>query len=61
MKLTIIYNEYWMSGSHRHCLTHMKYVEKLGDESFSELLAREEIEDTQVVFIFYGHVEHFRS
>ncbi len=53
-KFTAIYTDSWMSGSHQMTLTQMRRIEKRKDETVSDMLEREHLEDC-TVFLFLGH------
>jgi hypothetical protein len=48
---TIIYNDRWVSGSHHHSLTKFRRVNKLPEETVTDMLEREGLTDAEYIFI----------
>jgi len=48
---TIIYNDRWVSGSHHHSLTKFRRVNKLPEETVTDMLEREGLTHAEYIFI----------
>ena len=56
MRFTVIYVDCTLIGSHMNTITKLKYANKKGKETVSQMLERLGLE-TSVVFVFAGWLE----
>lgn len=57
MKYTVVYSDYFMSGSHNHAVTKYIHVTVAEGSSLEKELNMQGLESTQVWFIFPGHID----